>query len=169
MRFHWFSLVIVLCAMPLISPAGEKKADNPFKTAKIGDYIAYKVTSSVDGKDIGMFSIKRTVTAKNEKELTLQTASTVADKSFPAKEAKKFDLTKPYDPIAAKTAEFKEGKLITGEGKEKVKIGDKTYDCTWISYKGVVDKKLEVEGKFWFDKSVPLTGLVKWEVRSEER
>ena len=43
MRFFWFSLVFALCAMPLISPAGEK-ADNPFKKAKVGDYVITQCT-----------------------------------------------------------------------------------------------------------------------------
>ena len=65
MRIRLLSLVIVLCAMPLISPAGEK-ADNPFKKAKIGDYLVYKMTTSVNGKEVEQ-SKKQTVTAKTKR------------------------------------------------------------------------------------------------------
>jgi hypothetical protein len=57
----------------------------------------------------------------------------------------------------------------TGGGKEKVKVGDKTYDCTWFSGKGVVEvlgDKIESEIKVWVDKSVPFGGLVRMETKS---
>src|ERR1017187_9934054 len=101
MRFRLLSLVIVLCAMPVISPAGEK-ADNPLKKAKIGDYAVYKHTLSVNGKDTET-SIKHTVAAKDEKEVTIQNAVTLGGITTPQKD-KKIDLTKPYDPTAAVSA-----------------------------------------------------------------
>jgi hypothetical protein len=135
MRIRLLSLVIVFCAMPLISPAGEK-ADNPFKKAKIGDYVVYKMTMSVNGMD-NEVSIKHTVTAKNEKEVTMQTVNTfdfMGKTVNKADKDQKIDLTKPLDPV---TYSLKIGKWEkTGEGKEKIKVGDKTYDCTWVSYKG---------------------------------
>ena len=36
--------------MPLVSPAGEN-AGNPFKKAKIGDYVTYKMTTSANNKE----------------------------------------------------------------------------------------------------------------------
>src|SRR4051794_23419464 len=105
MRFHWFSLVLILCALPLISPAGEKKADNPFKKAKIGDYVVYKMTTSANGKAVEQ-SRKQTVTAKNEKELTMQNAVTTGGKTVNDKDIK-IDLTKPYDLTADFAAMFK--------------------------------------------------------------
>ena len=167
MRFHWFALVLVLCAIPLVSPAGEK-AENPFKKAKIGDYVAYKVTTSANGKEVEQ-SMKKTVTAKNEKELTMQTAVTTGDKTVNDKDTK-IDLTKPYDLGADITAAIKkENWKKTGDGKEKVKVGDKTYDCTWFSGKGVVEvlgDKIDSEIKIWVNKSVPLGGMVKMETKS---
>jgi hypothetical protein len=173
MHFHWFLLVIVFCAMPLTSPAGEK-ADNPLKKAKIGDYVAYKMIATLDGKDKEV-SVKSTVSAKNDKELTAETAITY---EFMGKTVNKtdkdtkIDLTKPYDQIGAIAHYLKEGKWEkTGDGKEKIKVGDKTYDCTWIYAKGVGDAdgvKTEVKAKLWFDKSVPLWGLVKWEIKSNK-
>jgi hypothetical protein len=167
MRIRLLSLVIVFCAMPLISPAGEK-ADNPFKKAKIGDYVVYKVTTSANGKEVEQ-SKKQTVTAKNEKELTMQTAVTWGGKTVNDKDTK-IDLTKPYDMVADFAAGFQKEKWKkTGDGKEKVKVGDKTYDCNWIAFKGVVEvlgDKSDSEIKVWVAKSVPLGGLVKMEIKS---
>ena len=104
MRIRLLSLVIVFCAMPLISPAGEK-ADNPFKKAKIGDYVVYKMTTSANGKEVEQ-SMKKTVTAKNEKELTMQTAVTTVGKTVNDRDTK-IDLAKPYDLKADITAAIK--------------------------------------------------------------
>jgi hypothetical protein len=168
MRFHWFSLVIVICAMPLVSPAGEP-ADHPFKKAKIGDYVLYKATTSFNGMDREMI-VKHTVSAKSEKEATMQTITTYEFMGKTVNKAEpdvKIDLTTPFDSI---TDNLKKGKWEkTGNGKEKIKVGDKTYDCTWATAKreDVRDgKKTETEIKIWSAKSVPLTGVVKREVKS---
>ncbi len=170
MRFHLLSLVIVLCAMPLISPAGEK-ADNPLKKAKIGDYVVYKGTSSADGKDTEVL-MKSTVIAKDEKALTTQTAFIIEGKTVNAGKPTKTDLNKPFDPVAFHTADLKGiGKWEkTGEGNEKVKIGEKTYDCNWISVKGAGEAggaKIEVKIKVWTDNSAPLSGMVKMETETK--
>ena len=63
----------------------------------------------------------------------------------------------------------KENWKKTGEGKEKIKIDDKTYDCTWFSAKGVVEivgDKINSEIKVWVATSAPLGGLVKMETKS---
>ncbi len=146
---------------------GQEKDENPFKKAKVGDFVAYKMTTSVAGKDIEI-TMKQTVTAKDEKEVTLTTTTMFMGKSFPGQESK-VDLSKPYDPTAAATAN-KKGKFDkTGEGREKIKVGNKEYECTWLTGKVTADangKKLETDMKAWFSKTVPLTGMIKMEMKS---
>ena len=90
-------------------------------------------------------------------------------KDLPGQDAK-IDLTKPFDPFAAAMQQKKKGNFEkTGDGKEKIVVGGKTYDCNWMSGKVVADaggKKFESEIKVWLSKSVPLSGMVKMEMKS---
>src|SRR5262245_47418139 len=86
----------------------QEKAENPYKDATVGDYVTYKLTWSCLGKDNvwkdNVGSIKETVTAKTDKEVTLKTVTTPphSRKGKGEEEAtEKIDLTKPYDPVAA--------------------------------------------------------------------
>jgi hypothetical protein len=147
---------------------GQEKNENPFRKAKVGDFVAYKMTTSLMGNKLEL-SMKQTVTAKNEKEVTLNTATMFMGNALPGQETK-VDLTKPYDPAAAATGD-KKGKFEkTGEGKEKIKIGNKEYECTWMTGKVTADAngmKLESDIKAWFSPSVPLTGMIKLEMKSD--
>ena len=162
MRF--LSLVIVLSALPLMSLAGEK-ADNPLKNAKIGDYAVYTNTASENGKDAESTTVKKTVIATSDKEVTVRTEITAGGKTL-EKNDTKIDLTKAYDPIADMTAPGQKWEKI-GAGKEKIKIGAKNYDCTWITGKGEDGKKIAYHFKIWTDKSVPF-GVVKVEMKSAD-
>jgi hypothetical protein len=166
MRFSLLPFVIIAFLTASVSE-GQERNENPFRAAKVGDYVAYKMTTSVMGKNLEI-NMKQTVTAKDEKEVTLSTATTFMGNAFPGQESK-IDLTKPYDPAEAATAN-KKGKFEkTGEGKEKIKIGNKEYECTWMTGKVSADangKKLESDIKAWFSKSVPLTGMIKMEMKS---
>ena len=167
MHHRLLPFAALLLLAPLVSQ-GQEKTENPFKTAKIGDYVAYKLTTSLMGKDIDV-NVKQTVTAQDEKEATLKTTTAFMGIDLPA-QITKIDLTKPYDITAAATQGAEKGKFEkTGEGKEKVKVGDKTYDCNWLTGKVVAEamgQKLESEVKVWFSKAVPLTGLVKLDMKS---
>jgi len=165
MRIRLLPFAIVACLPPLMSPAQEK-TDNAFRNAKVGDYVAYKQTTLFLGNTIEI-SIKETVTAKNDKELTLRTTATVKGTPLPSHDTK-IDLTKPYDSAtAAAQADPARKWEKTGEGIEKIRIGDKIYDCDWVAGKQVEKNgKHKSNVKIWFSKSVPLTGRVKVESES---
>lgn len=153
-----------------VGSAGDKKGkevDNPFKTAKVGDYINYKLSTkigdfAVDG------NLTQTVTARDEKTVTVEAVGTVLGKKTPPQKTE-IDLTKPFDPTSAATQG--KGKFEkTGEGKEKIKVGGKEYDTTWISGKAVAEAgglKIESTVKVWFSKQVPLNGMVKMETKAD--
>jgi hypothetical protein len=166
MRIHLLAFALIVCLVPLAAPAQEK-ADNPFKKAKVGDFLAYKMTTTFGGKDIAM-EMKQTVSAKDDMEVTIKITITLMGNELKS-ETTKVDLSKPYDPVAAtqgnKQAKFEK----TAEGKEKLKVGDKEYECTWIAGKAVAEvkgNKIESDMKVWITKSVPLSGLVKMEIKS---
>jgi hypothetical protein len=163
MRIRWCSIAIVASLAPLTAP-GQEKIDNPLKNAKLGDFADYKVTLKADGR-ISEVIMKKKVIAKSDTEVTLNiTASEMGKSRSPEEE--KVDLTKPYNPLGVMGRAHKFEK--TGEGKEKLKIGDKTYDCNWITGKqdrpeapvGVPDVKV------WYSQSVPVMGIVKVEFKT---
>jgi hypothetical protein len=149
--------------------AEEKKIENPFLTAKVGDYISYKMSTKVMNNGIEA-TMKQTVTAKTDKEVTLKTVATVMGMEAPAQETK-IDLTKSYDPATVATQGNKGAKYTKlGEGKETLKIGGKEYACSWTKAKVTVEAnkmKFESEFKMWTCKKVPLTGMVKMEMKSQ--
>jgi hypothetical protein len=100
----------------------------------------------------------------------VNTTATVGGMEVPGQE-NKIDLTKPYDPNS--TANLPKGDEVKiekiSDGKEKIKVGDKEYECTWTNSKmkgkanGV---ELDAEVKVWTSKSVPLGGMVKTEMKA---
>ena len=152
MRNPWWSVVIVACLAPF-PVTGQEKNDNPLKNAKVGDFAVYKMTLNADGRIIEVI-IKKQVIAKSDTEVTLNLTSTEVGKPR-TPEKQKIDITKPYDPLTVMGRAHKFEK--TGDGKEKLKIGDKSYDCNWITGKQVNDSKAKV----WSSTSVPVLGIVK--------
>jgi hypothetical protein len=172
MRKFLVPMIAVALLAPLASQGREKdKEENPFKNAKVGDYAEYKQTTSAFGKDFST-TMKQTVKEKTDKEVTLEITASFGKKEF--KQTQKIDLTKPYDinsMMMGGMAGKKGGGTFekTKDGMEKLKVGDKTYDCTWTEGKFVIEimgNKIEQEVKFWTSKSVP-TGLVKMESKSD--
>jgi hypothetical protein len=112
---------------------------------------------------------KLTVTAKNNKEATIVTTGKVIimgkETDVPAQKLK-IDLTKPYDPTSeAKLPKGVAVKVEKGAGTEKIMVGGKEYECTWVKFK-TGKKNNETETTVWTSKDVPLSGIVKREVKS---
>ena len=141
-------------------PAAARAADdeNPYKSAKVGDYATYKLTVSVAGMDIAG-TMTQTVTEKTDKEVTLKVAAKVNGMAVP-EQTTKIDLTKPFDPtklnqqVGGADMKVEKGK----EGKEKIKVDGKEYETTWTSFK-VTGKAngLEIDSdmKVWLSKDIP--------------
>jgi len=153
--------ILLVCIVPAVRGADE---ENPFKNAKVGDWVEYKIIgSAVEGKT------KMTILAKDDKAATYEVTTSI---SFMGKEStgpaqtKKIDLTKSYDAISAANLNKDAVKIEKqGNGMEKLKIGDKEYDTTWTKLKATSTGKIvmEMDYKMWFSKDVPLSGMVKME------
>lgn len=161
---------LAVAAAPLAARAQEP-AENPYKSAKVGDYATYAMTMKVGGFEV-KGTITNTVTAKTEKEATLKVTGKMNGMDIPAQE-QKIDLTKAFDPTKAglgggpKGADAKVEE--TGKGKDKLTIDGKTYETTWTTMKvktktpvGDVDADI----KAWVGKDIPL-GLGKMEMNSK--
>jgi hypothetical protein len=155
-----FSLVLVGCSFL----SAQEKAENPFKKAKVGDFVTYKTT--IKGQKDGS-TIRQTVLEVTDKEVTIEVVASFGGKEFPASKTK-IDLSQPYDPAAM--AKGKVEVKTLDSGKETLTIGDKKYDCTWTKTKvttKVGDKDFTSEAKTWVCKDVPLNGVVKVETISD--
>ena len=167
-KFLLPTAVLVLLA-PMVS-LGQDKMDNPLKNTKVGDFATYRMSSNMGGKDFAI-TMKQAIKAKDGNEVTLETSMNFGGKDLPGK-SRKIDFTKPFD-ITSIMGEGKANATFekSADGKEKVKIGDKSYDCVWQSGKvmseGPGGMKVETEIKFWFSPTAPVSGLVKVEAKAE--
>src|SRR3954453_3081043 len=129
MNARLFAPLLALAVAPFAGAADE---ENPYKKAKVGDYATYKMTTKVAGFNVEG-TLTQTVTAKDDKEVTIKTTGKVNNMDIPAQE-QKIDLTKPFDPAKA-TGNLPPGANVNIEklkdGSEKVKLGGKEYDTKW--------------------------------------
>lgn len=162
----------IICA-----PLAARSADdeNPFKNAKVGDYATYKMSVKFAGTSLAGTSTQ-SVTAKTDTEATVKTTGVFEfmgnKQEIPAQE-QKIDLTKPFDPTKVGGGGLPPGtdvKVEKGkEGKEKIKVGGKEYDCTWTIYKvtgKANEQAITADVKAWMSKELPLA-MVKMEMTAD--
>jgi len=174
MTVRLFAAVVAICCAPLAVRAADD--ENPYKNAKVGDFATYKMTMKVAGLNVGG-TTTQSVTAKSEKEATVKTTGSfelMGNKQDIPEQTQMIDLTKPFDPTkvgaggglpAGTDVKVEKGK----EGKEKVKVGGKEYDCTWTTYtvKGKAGgQEISADVKAWMSKDMPL-GMVKMEMTAD--
>ncbi|HLX63042.1 MAG TPA: hypothetical protein VKX17_17360 [Planctomycetota bacterium] len=159
--FQNLSMAFAVVVLALSAFAGD---ENPFKDAKVGDWVEYKSSSEANGYKIES-KLKETVSAKTDKEATVSVEMEMGGKKNPPSEMK-IDLTKGYDLTTADTQPgAKAPKVeITNQGDETIAAGGKEYKTHWIETKKTVamgPASIEQNVKFWSSKDVPLSGLVK--------
>jgi hypothetical protein len=174
MTVRLLAAALAVCCAPLAARAADE--DNPYKNAKVGDYATYKMNMKV-----ATFAIAGTttqsVTAKSDKEATVKTTGSfeiMGMKQDIPEQTQTIDLTKPFDPTKVggggglppgTDVKVEKGK----EGKEKVKVGGKEYECTWTAYtvKGKANgQEITADVKAWMSKDLPL-GMVKMEMTAD--
>jgi hypothetical protein len=161
-RRLWF-VALVLCLTVAASAA-----DNPYKNAKVGDWVEYTMTTSAMGHDMQMVT-KQTVIAKDEAFVTLRTETTAMGQKMPPQEVK-IPLNQPYDPSRMMArAETDAKATIIGEGSETITVGGKAYACHWIKMKVTATKPAKTDGtvKAWTTLDVPAGGMVKMEMENQ--
>jgi hypothetical protein len=160
---------IAFCVLPLVARTAENDDYYPYKSAKVGDSVTYKVTIK-DGPLSLAGSTSQTVVSKTEKEATIKVTGTISGMEL-TPTTQIYDITKPFDPT--KISGFPSGIEATVEKqkdvKEKVKAAGKDYDSTMTTYK--VKAKMnggDFDGtvKVWMSKDMPL-GVVKFEITAD--
>lgn len=164
---------LVVCCAPLAARAADEDF-NPYKNTKVGDFATYKMSMKVAGFAV-VGNTTQKVTAKSDKEATVEVTGSIelnGMKMDIPEQKQTIDLTKPYDPtkVGGGLPPGTDVKVEKGkEGKEKIKVGGKEYDCTWTTYtvKGSANgQDIVANVKAWMSKDVPL-GMVKMEMNAD--
>jgi hypothetical protein len=150
MRRFVFSLVLLNIA----GLTWSHDADPPLKSAKVGDYVVYKMAGSATG------SMRQEVVAVSEKEVTVKTVTTVNGITLPA-DTKAHPINSRPDPAAGN----KDVKIVDEKaGTETLKIGGKEYRCTTravTTVAKVAGMEVKSEAKVWISNDAPVFGMVK--------
>jgi hypothetical protein len=157
-RLVWCLIVAATgtCASPVLG----QDQENPFKKAKVGDWVRYAKTVTYKGKVDYESVVKLTVTAVADQEVTVEFAETVnGDKKV---KTVQIDFTDRYHPTRLLFDYDLKGK-VEGTGKEKIKVGDKTYECASVTLAFERVKGYPGTIKLWTAADVPIEGIVKAE------
>src|SRR5262245_53180140 len=148
------------CLLPVVGAAEE---ENPFKKARVGDWVEYKMTGpNIEGKT------KMTIVTKDDKEVVYEVTGTfsfMGMESVAPVQKQTVDLTKSYDPIVAANLKRNNVKIEKlAEGKEKLKVGQKEFATNWTKLRStttVNNVTIVTDYQMWFAAEVPLGGLVR--------
>ncbi len=160
------SRLLLALLVAAVAPFAVRAADeeHPYKNVKVGDFVTYKMTMKFAGMDIEG-TMTQTVTAKSDKEVTVKASGKMGGMDIPESE-QKVDLTKPFDPTKMASPPGTDAKMEKGkDGKEKIKVGDKSYEATWTAYKmtaKAMGQEMTGDIKVWTAKDVPF-GMAKLE------
>jgi hypothetical protein len=135
--------------------------DNPYKTAKVGDWAKYKQTMVSAGMNMET-AMKQTVTAKTDKEVTIEIAMTVQGNEM--KNSMTIKLDEKYDPMSKMPAGTQSKEIASGA--EKLTVAGKAIDTKWFEYETVSKApdgtELKSKSKVWTS-TVVGTVVVKME------
>jgi len=158
---------VLVCFVPTIQGADD---DNPYRNAKVGDWVKYKMT----GKNMEG-STKMTVTFKDDKELAFDVAASfsfMGNEQVAPVQTMKIDLTKSYDAVSAANLKANNVKIEKlDEGKQTLKAAGKDYETKWTKFRATTtlnEQVIVTDYTMWFCKDVPLSGLVRMDTTASE-
>jgi len=145
----------------LVLPLLSRAADNPYKRAKVGEWVEFSMVSETMGSKTEM-KTKQTVVAKDDVSVTLRIVASMMGREMPPQETK-IMLDTPYQPFVQGNSDAKV--TLLGEGEETITVDGKSYQCHWAKAKVVATKPAAIEStsQAWSSKDVPLGGMVKME------
>lgn len=157
--------MLKICAVvamgTLVLPLKSLATDNPYRSAKVGEWVENLMITETMGRKVEM-KMKQTIVDKDDVSVTMRTTGTMMGREIPPQDTKIL-LNQTYDPYTQGYTDAKVTRL--GEGDETVSVGGKSYKCHWEKVKVVATRPAAVESTFklWSSKDVPLSGMVKME------
>ncbi|HMP02360.1 MAG TPA: hypothetical protein PKD86_09070 [Gemmatales bacterium] len=155
-------LLLLAVWMAATLPAHAQADDNPYRKAKVGQWVEY--SSDFGGQTMTM---RQTVTAKDEKFVTVKTEMKMGPNAMPAQE-QKISLEEPFDPAKmARNQNIPNAKIETKQldkSEDKIEVGGKTYTCTRVKIQTNIEvsgQKIESVATIWTNPDVPLSGMVR--------
>lgn len=159
----WKRLVIA-AAVVLVWAAVRAEEENPYKKAKVGDWVEYKVANKMGGISMDM-EMKHTVVKKTDAEITIEYTSKVAGQEIKNSITHKLDVK--YDPLKASLGDKGDAEMKQlDKGEETLTVGGKTLKTTWMTYEATTKSAggaMTMKGKSWVSPEIPLGGVVKSE------
>ncbi|MCW8133895.1 MAG: hypothetical protein KIS92_26345 [Planctomycetota bacterium] len=153
-----FLLGAVLGLTLAVRAEEKKKEEHPYKQAKVGDWIEYKITDVKSGRSFES-RFKLTVKEKYENEIVFKRNEHYDGRDMPEGE-EHIELNKPYRQDGdGESFQYE----ITATKDDKVTVGGKEYACKLVEMKittSGIDTE-EITRKVWISKDVPLDGIVK--------
>ena len=132
--------------------------ENPYRTAKVGDYAVYKMNVSLAGIPVGG-NMAKVVTAMTDTEATVTLYMNLGtEKAMPSDS--KIDLTKPFDHTkldglgSAPDAKLEK----VADGKERMVVAGRGVQATWATLKfsgKIQGNPFSGEMKVWMSKDLP--------------
>lgn len=158
------AIVVALASVALRAapvPVGAKPVPevHPLKDARVGDYATYNMTFRI--KDQFIYgSMSQTVTARTEKDVTIETAMTINDTPTSSSCSKhKIDFAKPFEPMAQLSSPEVGTKFVKVKtGTEKLDLAGKEYEADWTSYRVMRKnhvREYEQDLTIWRAKTLP--------------
>ena len=158
--------VFAMLAMVMFVAGGVcSAAENPYKKAKVGDWVSYvQTTTAMNMSAPGHSYGKQTVKAKDDKVVTILIE--VESDGQKSNREIKIPLDQPYDPQTAgmpKDMNAKVEKLA--DGSETITVSGRTFACQWTQVRIFVEGEQigMTVSKMWVCPNVPLGGMVKME------
>jgi len=154
------SLAVTLLAF---SSALHAQEDNPYKKAKIGDWIEWTSSMKAGGFAIDG-GMKQTLIAKSDTEVTLEVINKLPG-GGEQKQEMKIKLDEKYDAVKVGAPPGTEVKEID-KGSETITVNGKQIKAQWRTYEMTTTsggQKISMKGKSWVSADVPLGGLVRSE------
>lgn len=160
MRHRSLFACLALCAAT--AQAADEKPNNPYKSAKVGDWFAFTVSlTSTTGRET-VSTHTYTVTKKTPGMVNLKYVEKNVEREMPPGNVE-IELNIPYEWGKMGGSQYRK----TGEADEKISAGGKTYACHRTDYKVSSDNPgaEETTLKVWECKDVPMDHVVKWELK----
>lgn len=150
-----------LVALVILLSVAAMASDNPYKTAKVGEWIEFAMTTSVMSQNMQM-KTKQTVIARDATSVTIKTETWMGGQQLPSSE-QKILLDKPFEPYNQDAKLTDAVVTPMGTGNETLTVGGKAYACQWAKVHIVATKPMPMDSitKVWSCKDVPMSGVVK--------